>query len=293
MIPITHIFRTEHYNNLHKLEDEKYNNNNGATNNGETDPKITLASPKPLKDQSNIRAVVSHNRSEQNVSSEKEISPRNNTSAFSSSGYSESASFEGHEGERPLKCLETLAEKAGISLDDKYEGNNTLFNLEKSQSPAQAHAPSQVPLQISQEQLAQLQQQFQFQQAIAGIQVKQEFPNQQQNSHMTGELKPQILDVQQQHIQQMQVVEGQPQSPHHPPSSVSGINTHGTTTINTLSPLQAMQAGQISTDWQQSRLQVLPQTIQNTPYLQQVYSQPLVMSSNILHPGLSGQQQIQ
>lgn len=32
--------------------------------------------------------------------------------------------------ERPLKCLETLAQKAGITFDEKYE-------MEKSQSPAQ------------------------------------------------------------------------------------------------------------------------------------------------------------
>lgn len=34
------------------------------------------------------------------------------------------------QNERPLKCLETLAQKAGITFDEKYE-------MEKSQSPAQ------------------------------------------------------------------------------------------------------------------------------------------------------------
>lgn len=32
---------------------------------------------------------------------------------------------------RPLQCLETLAEKAGITFDDKYEAANTLLALDK------------------------------------------------------------------------------------------------------------------------------------------------------------------
>lgn len=275
------------------------------TNGVESQSKVGQGSPKPLKDQSNI----------QNGRNTAKVSTSN---LAVQQATEQAGTLEGSvERERPLKCLETLAQKAGISLDDKYElglshqyssssnGCISSFNLDKSQGSSQGHAPNQVPMQISnisQEQLQsslnlhQLQQQLQLQALTGTIQVKQEFPNQQQNAHMS-ELKPQILDVQQQHIQQMQVVESQPQSPHHPQTSVSGMSHQGATTINTLSPLQAMQAGQMSTDWQQSRLQVLPQTIQNPQYLQQVYTtttgQPVVMSGNILHPGISGQQQIQ
>lgn len=67
------------------------------------------------------------------------------------------------------------------------------------------------------------------------------------------------------------------------------LNQSGTTTINTLSPLQAM-SGQVPAEWQ-NRVQVLPQTIQNAPYLQQLYTgQPVVMTGI---PGIGGQQQIQ
>lgn len=69
------------------------------------------------------------------------------------------------------------------------------------------------------------------------------------------------------------------------------LNQTGTTTINTLSPLQAM-SGQVPTEWQ-NRVQVLPQTIQNATYLQQLYpGQPVVMTGNVI-PGIGGQQQIQ
>lgn len=177
--------------------------------------------------------------------------------------------------ERPLKCLETLAQKAGISLDEKSD------NMEKSQSPSQGGQSQQMPLQISHEQILHLQQ-------FQPINIKQEYPsNQQMNTaHLSAELKSQIMDH-----QQMQVMEQQSQSPHQVPTSVS-INQSGGTTINTLSPLQAM-SGQVPAEWQHGRVQVLPQTIQNPQYLQQLYTgQPVVMSGNII-PGLGGQQQIQ
>ena len=101
-------------------------------------------------------------------------------------------------GERPLQCLETLAQKAGITFEDKYEvAPHNNFKMEKTQSPAQQQQAQAVqqqqqaqqqqqqqqqPLQISQEQFQQLQQLQQFQ-GFGGnmVQVKQEFP-QQQNS---------------------------------------------------------------------------------------------------------------
>lgn len=52
-------------------------------------------------------------------------------------------------------------------------------------------------------------------------------------------------------------------------------------------------SGQVPAEWQ-NRVQVLPQTIQNAPYLQQLYTgqQPIVMAGNVI-PGIGGQQQIQ
>lgn len=201
--------------------------------------------------------------------------------------------------ERPLKCLETLAEKAGITFDEKYEAASTLITLEKSQSPAQQVGPStSVPLQISSEQFQHLHQQFQLQQAFAGgnaIQVKQEFPNQQQGG-MSNELKQQIADHNQAHQvqQQMQLMDASSASPqqHHPPnSSAMGMQNQNTTTMTTMSPLQ-LQGGQVPAEWGHGRVQVVSQPqMPNQAYLQQLYPQVL-MPGNIIHPSL-GQQQIQ
>ncbi|GAB0092308.1 hypothetical protein DMENIID0001_072980 [Sergentomyia squamirostris] len=212
--------------------------------------------------------------------------------------------------ERPLKCLETLAQKAGITFDEKYEVANTLIKLEKSQSPAQqpvaAQQPQPVPLTISQEQLQQLQQ-LQFH-SFAGnaIQVKQEFPHQATTQQtMQMELKQQIVDAanqqhqqqQQAQVQQMQVIESSAQAAHqqNPPTSAA-TNAMGppqtSNTISTMSPLHAMSASQVPVEWHQGRVQVLQQPLQNPAYLQQLYSPQVLMQGNILHSGL-GQQQIQ
>ena len=196
-----------------------------------------------------------------------------------------------------LKCLETLAQKAGITIDDKPDPPQQI-TLEKSQSPAQVAQPTSVPLQISPEQLQQLQQQYQFQQAFgnATIQVKQEYSPQAASQGGNGgqnmqlDLKQQM--EQQQHLQ-MQVIEAgggaTPQSPHH--QGNNALLQQQQQALNTMSTLQAMQ-GQQMDQWQ-GRVQVLQQPIQNAaPYLQQLYSpQQLVMSGNILQ-GLV-QQQIQ
>lgn len=189
-------------------------------------------------------------------------------------------------GDRSLKCLETLAQKAGITFDEKYD--LPAPTLEKSQSPAQVAQQTSVPLQLSQEQLQQFQQFQQFQQAFNGatIQVKQEYnPPQPQQTNATGGLEQQ---QQQQQVQQMQVLEAAQQSPH--PHQTLPQQQPQSSTINTMSPLQAMAAGQqlSASDWQHGRVQVLQQPIQNQ-YLQQLYgSQQL-----LLHPGIGGQQQIQ
>lgn len=163
--------------------------------------------------------------------------------------------------------------------------------MEKSQDSSQPQVQSQVPIQISHEQLQQLQQ-LQLHHALGNIQVKQEYQNQQNAGHVSTDTKSQILDVApQQQLQSMHVIETQPQNTHQSSANIS-ISPQAATTINALSPLQSIQANQMSTDWQPNRLQVLPQTIQNFP-LQQLYTtttgQPVMMSGNIL----GSQQQIQ
>ncbi|XP_062559514.1 polyhomeotic-proximal chromatin protein-like isoform X2 [Armigeres subalbatus] len=146
-------------------------------------------------------------------------------------------------GERTLKCLETLAQKAGITFDEKYD--LPAPTLEKSQSPAQVAQQTSVPLQLSQEQLQQFQQFQQFQQAFSGaatIQVKQEYnPPPPQQTNASGGLEQQ---------QQQQ---------------------------------QAMAAGQqlSAAEWPHGRVQVLQQPLQNQ-YLQQLYgSQQLLLHPGI------------
>lgn len=185
--------------------------------------------------------------------------------------------------ERPLKCLETLAQKAGITFDEKYE-------MEKSQSPQvqqmQQQNTQQAALQITQEQYQQLQQQLQLQHAFANsqpttIHVKQEFQQQQQQPQTitAAELK----QLQDQQMQQMQIVQQDAsQSPHSANSQAAQAALQ-----------QAVQAGQVPAEWQQ-RVQVLQQPLQNTQYLQQqLYSPQLVMSGNLIHGGIGQQQQFQ
>ncbi|KAG5673303.1 hypothetical protein PVAND_003363 [Polypedilum vanderplanki] len=179
--------------------------------------------------------------------------------------------------ERPLKCLETLAQKAGITFDEKYENS---LSMEKSQSPAQQQVQAQqMPLQLTPDQFSQLQQQFQIQQYATGtptIQVKQEYATQQQpQSISAADLK--TLQDQHNQLQQMQIVQDSPQSPHQNQAAQNALQ-------------QAVQAGQLPAEYLQQRVQVLQQPIQNS-YLQQMYSPQLVMSAGNF--GLGQQQQIQ
>lgn len=56
---------------------------------------------------------------------------------------------------RPLQCLETLAEKAGITFDDKYEAANTLLALDKQNNtyrrPPELKQPKTEPDTLSQD----------------------------------------------------------------------------------------------------------------------------------------------
>ncbi|XP_037041370.1 polyhomeotic-proximal chromatin protein-like isoform X4 [Bradysia coprophila] len=314
--------RSEHYNNLQK-EEEKLNN---SINNNNL--QVASGGASPLKDHSNIQnnrvptstasetsRVESRLEStntqptEQNqknspsqpqqrqqpaVSSPnvlaKTYTTKNTVTSTQSSTTShvQSNTTTTSSNERPLKCLETLAQKAGITFDEKYEVASTLLTLEKSQSPAQqVAAPTSVPLQISQEQL----QQLYLQQAYGGaVQVKQEFPNQ---TISNMELKQQIADHNQQQVQQMQIVEAPP-SPHQPPNSSAMSmpqQNQQNATINTMSPLQ-LSSGQMPADWG-GRVQVVQQQIQNPQYLQGMYGAPQVlMNGNILTPGLGPQVQV-
>ncbi|XP_055688960.1 polyhomeotic-proximal chromatin protein isoform X2 [Lutzomyia longipalpis] len=119
---------------------------------------------------------------------------------------------------------------------------------------------------------------------------------------MSAEIKQQIVDAanqqhqqQQNQVQQMQVIEGTAQGQQNPPSS-GAQNAMGppqtSTTISTMSPLHAMSTNQMPAEWQHGRVQVLQQPLQNSAYLQQLYSPQVLMPGNILHSGL-GQQQIQ
>lgn len=294
--------RTAQINNLQKQEEEKLNNSLNNNNN--------QTSTSPLKDNSNIRQprqLISENGGAPNTSTTNTSSNNNyiksnkRSSAQSSTSSSHTTTTAPKLGttttgtERPLKCLETLAQKAGITFDEKYEAANTLITLEKSQSPAQQVAvQGQQNLQISHEQLQQLQQQLQLQQAFGGnaVQVKQEFPNQQTLS--MADLK-QLGDPNHVHqVQQMQLIDASTGSPQqHPPhSQAMGMqNQQTTTTMTTMSPLQ-LQGGQVPGDWTHGRVQVVQQPLQNQQYLQQLYSPQVIMPGNILHPGL-GQQPIQ
>lgn len=247
-----------------------------------------------------------HQNQIQHQQNRQTVETKNNTNSVVSGSDNNSTNSTNnnntHKGERPLKCLETLAQKAGITFDEKYDN---FVTLEKSQSPAQVQAPQAVPLQISQEHLQQLQHYQQIQQFVnsggaTAIQVKQEFGSQQQNTgnNMQADMKQQMdasQAAQQQMQQQMQVLEGAPGSPHQSPSTnnMNQQNTQQATQINTMQQLQAMPTNQLPAEWAQ-RVQLLPSPIQNSGYLQGLYTTTpqVLMGSNLIPSGL-GQQQIQ
>lgn len=155
--------------------------------------------------------------------------------------------------------------------------------MDKQQNSPQTPQQTQLPIQITHEHFQQLQQ-LQLQQALGNIQVKQEYQNQQN----TTEMKPQVMDIGQHHLQPIQMIEQQQQGGQQSAPQSIQINQQGTATLNTMSPLQQIQAGQLP-EWQQNRLQVIPPTLQNFPFYTTATGQPVMMSSNLL----GGQQQIQ
>lgn len=227
------ISRSAHYNNLQKQEEEEKlkssstnNNNNSSSNNN--------SSLGPLKDNSNIKSRKSAELvSQSTVNSTSSPSPTPKiTISHKSSGDSQARASHSstsktinrkivpslsnqnllpklasapNSNERPLKCLESLAQQAGVTISESINQQK----MEKTQNQ-----PQQVPLQISPEQLQQLQHQFQLQQLQhqfpaggTAIQVKQEFPQSQANT--IEQLNKQIQEQQNQaaQVQQMQLID--------------------------------------------------------------------------------------
>lgn len=222
-------YRSAHYNNLQKQEEEeslKSSNNNNTNKNNNNNNNSNISSSNtvnhinntggpnsaPLRDNSNIKP----RKSVEGVSQ----SPANSSTANTSAKASVPDRSKGlaalqirapknlipklapgsNLNERPLKLLESLTQKAG-------KETITQPKMEKAQNQ-----PQQVPLQISPEQLQQLQHQFQLQ-AFGGqaIQVKQEFPNAnlaQNQANTIEQLNKQIQEHNQaQQVQQMQLID--------------------------------------------------------------------------------------
>ncbi|KQS23767.1 uncharacterized protein Dere_GG26263, partial [Drosophila erecta] len=232
--------------------------------------------------------------------------------------------------QRPLRCLETLAQKAGINFDEDFakspsqspssktargsagtpsirrrhpllplscrspstpESKTTGRKLEKSQSPAQqVAAATNVPLQISPEQLQQLYANHPY-----AIQVKQEFST---TGNSGTELKhaTSIMEVQQQLQLQQQLSEASGGAAASagtggaasPANSQQSQQQQHSTAISTMSPMQlAAATGGVGGDWTQGRTVQLMQ-----PSASFLYPQ-MIVSGNLLHPGGLGQQPIQ
>lgn len=226
-------FRSAHYNNLQKQEEEEIlknssTNNNNNNNNNSSSSNNNSSSLGPLKDNSNIKPRKSlegpsqspsnstspNLAPKQNASNHQrtslELQPKSNNTPNSkitnrkivplnSQNLVPKLSSTSNSNERPLKCLETLAQKAGVTITETINQPK----MDKSQGQTQ-----QVPLQISPEQLQQIQQQYQLQQAFAGgtaIQVKQEFP--QNHASTIEQLNKQFQEHNQAQVQQMQLID--------------------------------------------------------------------------------------
>lgn len=192
-----------------------------------------------------------------------------------------------------LKCLETLANKAGKPTEGDSDSVTNSLTLDKSQNTVQqqqvAAAQSNAPFQLSQEQLQQIQQQYQIQSfATSGaLQVKQEYNPNIEQQLTTADINKQLVDSNQQQLQSMQILtEPAPQSPHQQATNnqLSMAQQQTAATLNTMSPLQASQ---VSTDWSQGRIQVLPQSLPGS------YLYPhVLMPGNILHSGIGQGMQV-
>lgn len=184
------------------------NSNNNTSNsaplkdNSNIKPRKSLEnqtpSPPPLTNQpsrANVKQSPETSVNNQRITNRKFVPSLNNQNLIPKPSTPSIAS------ERALKCLETLAQKAGAPIKETI----ILPKMDKAQTQTQ-----QVPIQISPEQLQQLQHQFQMQQAYAAggataIQVKQEFP---QNQATIEQLNKQLQEQNQAaQVQQMQLIE--------------------------------------------------------------------------------------
>lgn len=264
MFRIFHLnFRSAHYNNLQKQEEEeehlKKSNNNNVNEN--QNPTNTSANHK--KGDSALKPQLSGNHSfESSIKPSQPLSLK--TTEKGAKQLATSTPFKPNaaqaktqprrlpnlqnivpkhltstppsSNERPLKCLETLAQKAGITFDEPTESYSSSkstihptqaqsFKMDKNQGTAQ-QVTQAMPIQLSPEQLQQIQQQYQLQQAFAAgggasIQVKQEFP---QQTITAEQLKQQLQDQQNQahQVQQMQLIDTSASPQHQGIKYVSG-----------------------------------------------------------------------
>lgn len=222
--------RSAHYNNLQKQEEEeKLKSSSSNNNNNSNNSNNNTSTLNPLKDNSNIKPrksleIVNQSQTTSppsnslvktntipklpsdiqikiNTPVTSKIVNRKIVPSLNNQNLIPKLSSGGISNERPLKCLETLAQKAGITISE----TTTQPKMDKSQvsNPAQ-----QMPVHISAEQFQQLQQ-FQLQQAFAAggaIQVKQEFPQNQTNT--LEQLNKQIQEQNQAaQVQQMQLID--------------------------------------------------------------------------------------
>lgn len=225
-------YRSAHYNNLQKQEEEEKlkssnnnntnKNNNNSNNNSSSNSTVNNANNNsapnstPLRENLNIKprkpvegvSQSTSNSSTTNTATKTSVPDRSKGLAALQIRVPKNLVPKIAPGsnlnERPLKLLESLAQKAGVTH------NNGSLNQPKMEKQNQ---PQQVPLQISPEQLQQLQHQFQLQQAFGGtaIQVKQEFPNAnlaQNQANTIEQLNKQIQEHNQAaQVQQMQLID--------------------------------------------------------------------------------------
>lgn len=139
-------FRTQHYDNLQKESNKDNKNNNN------------VSSQRPLKDNTNIQHVrtgsqtngngltAGQEQTPSNVNGEHQLINNNSTlktesestSATTNKTDDKNSSNEKIHNKSSIKCLETLAQKAGIVFDETYEVANTLLSLDKQQSESVA-----------------------------------------------------------------------------------------------------------------------------------------------------------
>lgn len=121
-------YRSQHYDNLQHSE---------------------TPTKQPLKDATNTTSSVKVTNNNESESSETDNSVRGDNQTQESQG--------AQPGSRSLQCLETLAQKAGITVDDcKYDIANTLLNLDRGHDRQDYQDMSEIKQQQNQQQQQQV-----------------------------------------------------------------------------------------------------------------------------------------